>query len=85
MRPVEKQREEHAIGEQGEAIYGRHSGELERSSLGLVVAIDIDTGDLFVGGDVMEADAKAQAAHPNKQFYFRWIGTRRLPDRATRS
>ena len=85
MRSAEKQRGDGGgIGALGETIYLRHQGDLERSSLGKVVAIDVDTGDLFVGSDLMEADTKAQAAYPTKQFYFRWVGTRRLPDRATR-
>ena len=73
------------LAQRGETIYLRHQKELERSHIGEVVAIDVDSGDFFVGGDLMEADVKAQSVHPSKQFYFRWIGTRRFPERASKA
>ncbi len=69
------------LKEKGEALYESLRETLERTSLGKVVAIDVDSGDHFVGDDELAADDAASAARPGRAFYFRWIGVVRVPTR----
>ncbi len=41
---------------------------------GKIVAIDIDSGDYFIGDSELEAYEEAIKKHPNKQFIFKRIG-----------
>jgi len=63
----------------GEEIYERLREALERTSPHGVVAIDVVSGEHFVGRDVAEADTMALRAHPGKRFYFRDIGNWAAP------
>jgi hypothetical protein len=59
----------------GEAIYQqRLKSQLEPARRGQIVAIEVDSGDYFVGKSVAEAGRKARAKHPEKFFYFVKIG-----------
>lgn len=62
------------LDERGEAIYLSHEAELERRHGGNVVAIEIESGKLYVGENLGEAAERALAAHPGRVFYFRVIG-----------
>ena len=64
------------IGEKGRAIFKKISGELEGDYRGKFVAIEVDSGDYFVGDTVIEADEQAKEEYPDKIFYLGRIGYR---------
>jgi hypothetical protein len=60
----------------GDAIYKTIEAELLPNHKGEVVAIDVDSGDYFLGKTGIEATDKAREKHPNKIFYLVRIGAR---------
>ena len=62
--------------EKGEEVYKRIRDKLEPEHKGEIVAIEIKTGDYFLGKDVVEADEKAREKYPDEVFYFNKIGYR---------
>jgi hypothetical protein len=64
---------EHLIT-RGQEVYQRLKDQLEANYLGKIVAIEVESGDYFVGDSVVEAARKARAKHPNKLFYFAKVG-----------
>ena len=48
--------------------------EEEPGNKGKIVAIDIDSGDYFVGNSELEAYRKAIKKYPDKKFIFKRIG-----------
>ena len=64
------------IGEKGRELFKTISEELERDHRGKLVAIEVDSGDYFIGDTAMEADEKAKGKYPDKAFYFGRIGFR---------
>jgi len=64
------------IGEKGREIFKRISEELERDYRGKFVAIEVDSGDYFVGDTSIEADKKAREKYPKKVFFLGKIGYR---------
>ena len=60
---------------QGEVIYQqRLKDHLEPTYHGQIVAIEVESGNYFIGKSVAEAAKKARAKHPQKLFYFARIG-----------
>ena len=60
---------------QGEELYRqRLKDRLEPAYHGQIVAIEVESGDYFLGKSVAEAAKKARAKHPQKFFYFVRIG-----------
>jgi hypothetical protein len=43
---------------------------------GKIVAIDTDTGDYFIGEDILEAYEKGSRKYPGKEFFFHRIGAK---------
>jgi len=64
------------IGEKGRELFKKISEELQRDYRGKFVAIEVDSGDYFVGETVIEADEKAKEKYPDKIFYLGRIGFR---------
>lgn len=62
--------------EKGKEIYAKLKDKLEPAHKGEIVAIEIKTGDYFVGNSVIEADRKARKRYPDEVFYFNKIGYR---------
>ena len=62
--------------EKGKEIYKKIRDRLEPAHKGEIVAIEIKTGDYFLGKDVVEADEKAREKYPDEVFYFNKIGYR---------
>jgi hypothetical protein len=62
------------IAGKGKEIYELIKGELEKEHKGEIVAIDINSGDYFIGKTVAEADSKASEKYPNNVFYVAKIG-----------
>lgn len=59
----------------GEGIYQRIKSQLKGKE-GKIVAIDTETGDFFVGGNVIEASRAGREKHPGKEFYFKRVGSK---------
>jgi hypothetical protein len=66
-----------ALDRKAEAIYRKKlKPKLERKYKGRIVAIDVDSGDYFLGRTVLEAMEKGRKKHPDKIFYAIQIGYR---------
>jgi len=60
---------------QGEALYQqRLKNQLDPTYHGQIVAIEVESGDYFIGKSVTEAARKAREKYPEKVFYFVKIG-----------
>lgn len=64
------------IGEKGRELFKKISEELERDYRGKFVAIEVDSGDYFIGDTSVEANKKARGKYPGKVFYLGRIGFR---------
>lgn len=64
--------------EKGKELYKKIKDMLEPEHKGEVVAIEIKTGDYFLGKSVIEADRKARKRYPDEVFYFGRVGYRTL-------
>jgi hypothetical protein len=49
---------------------------LEPAYKGMFAAIEVDSGDYFLGENLIDALDKANSKHPEKQFYFVRVGFR---------
>jgi len=58
----------------GKEIYNRIREKLEPEHKGQIVAIEVDSGDYFLGRTVTEATSEARKKHPDKVFYFVRVG-----------
>ncbi len=59
----------------GQEIYQRLKEQLESTHPGKIVAIEVESGEYFVGDSVVEAAKKARAKHPDRLFYFVKVGS----------
>ncbi len=57
-----------------DTIYQKIKNKLEQEYRGKIVAIDVDSGNYFIGSTVEEAGEKAKAKYPDKVFYFKRVG-----------
>lgn len=65
----------HHLGEEAERIYQEKlKSMLEPEYNGKIVAIEIESGDYFMGETVVEAGLKAKDRYPDKIFHFIRIG-----------
>lgn len=62
------------MAKKAERIYVSIRDELEAEHRGKVVAIDVETGDSFLGETVIEAARKGREKYPGKVFHFIRIG-----------
>lgn len=62
------------FGSKGEEIYKLIKPQLEPEHKGEIAAIEVESGDYFLGETVMEAGRKAKEKYPHKVFYFVRIG-----------
>jgi len=72
MRIVDKDE----MVDKGDEIYKKIKDKLEPEHKGEFIAIEVDTGDYFVGKDPIEADEKAREKYPDEVFYLARIGYR---------
>jgi len=64
-----------ALERKAEAIYRKKlEPKLEGKYKGRIVAIDVESGDYFLGKTVLEAIGKGRRKHPDKIFYAVRIG-----------
>lgn len=64
----------HMIVTKGQAVYARIGGDLEPTHRGEAVAIEVDSGEYFLGKTGLEATEKAREKFPDKLFYVARIG-----------
>jgi len=56
-------------------IYNRrYRKQLEATERGKVVAIEVESGEIFIGRTALEAGMKAREKFPDKIFYFIRVG-----------
>jgi hypothetical protein len=66
-----------AFARKAEAIYNRkYRDTFEPKHRGKIVAIDVKSGDAFVGKTELDAFDKARKKHPDRFFYFLRVGYR---------
>ena len=60
----------------GETLYATGIKDLVKSAhIGEYVAIEVESGDYFLGHTLKEAGEKARAVYPDKVFHFIKIGS----------
>lgn len=64
--------------DKGEEIYSMIRGKVEEEFRGKIMAIEVASGDYFIGSTVIEAVEKARAKHPENIFYLKRIGYKAL-------
>jgi len=65
----------HRLGDEAERIYHEKlKSILEPEYKCKIVAIEIDSGDYFIGDTVVEAGLKAKEKYPDKIFHFIRVG-----------
>jgi hypothetical protein len=74
MEPKVFQIDRKKLSSKGKEIYSRIVAELEPEHKGDIVAIEVDSGNYFLGRTVVEAGKRARKQHPDKVFYFARIG-----------
>jgi len=62
------------IAEDGAKIYERMKAQYEPKERGKFLAIDVESGEPYLGATSAEALALARARHPHKIFYVAKIG-----------
>lgn len=63
------------IAEKGEAVYQEKIKEiLEPKENGRFVAIDVDSGEYFLGDDALSAVTTAREKYPTKLFHLMRVG-----------
>ncbi len=62
------------IVEKGQRIYEKIKDKLEPEHKGEIVAIEVDTGDYFLGQSVIEAIEKGREKYPDSVFHVIRIG-----------
>ena len=65
----------HQFIQQAKEIYKRkYKKSLEKTIKGKVVAIDIESEDIFIGDSVLEAGLNARKKYPDRIFHFIRVG-----------
>jgi len=64
------------LAAKGESLYAKLKEQLEQEHRGEFVAIEVESGDYFLGKTLQEADKKAREKYPNRVFYVIRIGRR---------
>ena len=70
---MEKLLDKKEFTEKGKAVYKKLQPKLKKDK-GKIVAIEIESGEYFIGDDELEAAKKARNKFPNKIFVFFRIG-----------
>ena len=60
---------------QANRIYGKIAPQLKGLE-GNIVAIEVDSGDFFVGKNAIEAFKEGKKKYPHKQFFFKRVGAK---------
>ena len=71
LSSVEKEK----LASKAREIYNRkYRRKLEATERGKVVAIEVESGEIFLGRTALEAGLKAREKYPDKIFYFIKVG-----------
>ncbi|HID31106.1 MAG TPA: hypothetical protein EYP19_14060 [Desulfobacterales bacterium] len=62
------------IGQKGRERFRAISKDLEKEHFGKAVAIEVESGDYFIGETGVEATKKARKKYPDRIFYLAKIG-----------
>ena len=62
------------ICSKGENVYQKIKDVLDPTYRGKIVAIEPESGDYFLGEDVVESTQLAKKKHPGKLFYYVKVG-----------
>ncbi|MDI6791470.1 MAG: hypothetical protein QME81_01190 [bacterium] len=60
----------------GKEIYAGIKDRLEKEHKGELIAINVDTGEYFLGKSVIEAAGKGKEKYPDAVFYVARVGYR---------
>jgi len=72
---IPKDLDREAFAAKAKEIYARRfKRELEATEKGKVVAIAVESGEIFIGHTALEAGMKARQRFPEKIFYFIRVG-----------
>lgn len=75
MRPVKLEPIDiHQLSEEGKKIYQELKDSLETEHKGEYLAIEVESGDYFIGKTIEEAGEKARQKYPDKVFHLIKIG-----------
>lgn len=74
IKPINKEE----LMDKGQEIYDKLKKQLLPEHKGDVIAIEVKSGDYFIGKDVDEAIEKAKDKHPDRIFCVLRIGHRAL-------
>lgn len=69
------EKDDEKLSTEGEKVYTKIKGKL-KDKIGKIVAIEVDSGEYFVGNDTMDAYKQAAKKHPDKLFYFKRVGAK---------
>ena len=64
------------FAQKGEEIFRSIEDQLKPEHIGKVIAIEIESGDYFIGRTHSEAGDKAKRRYSDKIFYFARVGAR---------
>jgi hypothetical protein len=76
MQQVQDNLVPQGISQKGQKILDVLAQTLAAQHFGRFIAIEVDSGEYFLGGSVIEATRKAQATYPGKIFFLGRIGYR---------
>lgn len=77
MSDMQKIKDPKAFVRKAEAIYDRkYRAEFETKHVGKIVAIEVKSGDAFVGKTELDAFDKAHKKYPQRVFFFLRVGHR---------
>lgn len=74
MPLVQEQLSLREVSERGQNILETLPEELKEQHFGQFIAIEVDTGQYFIGDTAIEATREAQRKHPDKIFFLGRIG-----------
>lgn len=64
-----------AFAKEGKRIYRqKYAKKLEPKEKGRIIAIEVESGDSFIGDSTVEAILKAKEKYPNRIFYLMRVG-----------
>jgi hypothetical protein len=66
----------HQSSKKDQKIFEMPAEELTKSHFSRFIAIEVDSGDYFIGEAAIEATQRAQARHPEKIFFLGRMGYR---------
>lgn len=74
LTQVPRESDRKAFFERALAVYQQHKEQLETTARGKIVAIDIESGEVFIARTALEAAMKARKKFPDRLFYFVRVG-----------